>query len=741
MNKTLLLALSAFMLASTAGMAQKMSPDTEILLHKHQVLRNNPEPRLRALSRDVVTNEELTDEPVGAYVTISGEWVVDKLRDAGCSVGSVVDNIVTIDAPVELLPEIARMDGVEFVEISHKVDLKNYHSRIRLHVNDVHQGKGDLPQAYTGKGVVIGVVDVGFEFNHICYRTYDGTNKTRVARIWHQKKSYGGTSPEKYNYGVEYRPSEGVMPTDKYDTTSEFHGTHTSVTAAGSPAGNNKYYGMAPDADIVLVATDLANDNHIVDAVKYIFDYAESVGKPCVVNMSIGSHNGPHDGQSAIDRAIASMVGPGKIVVGAVGNEAGLNMHCSKTFTETDNTLRTMMAYTDGYNKATLTYFWGTPGTDFTVEAAIVDPTRKGRIVKTSGPITTSSSTKTLYLSDGETTEIEVIASPVVITEGGAPQMTIQSTVYDLAPNRKQAFIVHGENGQTVHLWNAANYHFFVNGNISGFTNGDDLCTAGEIGGTGEGVISVGSYDSDSIMMIDTDPNPVGLNVALMARNAGVSFYTGQRSTFSSRGPTADGRMKPEVMAPGMMIISGYNQYCEAGSMGGYEIIRPAVDPDGNKYYYEISMGTSQATPAVTGTVALWLEANPALSPDDIRGVLSRTCDHDSFTGNEPNNDTGYGKLNAYAGIRDILGLTAAIDDVAVSDKATRVWVENGNTIYCVCEGRADVTIHSISGATMGSYTVTPDTRTIDASGLSAGVYVVRVASQGSTQSFKVLIR
>ena len=90
---------------------------------------------------------------------------------------------------------------------------------------------------------------------------------------------------------------------------------------------------------------------------------------------------------------------------------------------------------------------------------------------------------------------------------------------------------------------------------------------------------------------------------------------------------------------------------------------------------------------------------------------------------------------------RDILGLTAAIDDVVVSDKSTHVWVEDGHTIYCACEGRADVTLHTVSGMTVGTYSVTPDNRTIDASSLQPGVYVVRVATQGSTQSFKVLIR
>lgn len=747
MKKSFILTISAFMLASAAGMAQKMSPDTELLLLNHRLKTENvADGKLKPMSSSLLSVDD--NELIGAYVTVSGGWVIDKLLAAGCSVGTVIDNIVTIKAPIELIPVIAQMDGVEYLEVGHKVELKNYNTRRRLKVDDIHTGEGDLPRGYTGKGVVVGMIDVGFEFNHIAFRDYENDQRLRVKRVWNQSNS-NGVHPDGYSYGSEYKTTNEIIAA-KNDGQAEFHGTHTTGTAAGAPVGNNYYYGMAIDSDIVLVSCDLTNDTHLVDAIKYIFDYAESEGKPCVINMSLGSHNGPHDGTSAIDRSIDALTGPGRIVVGAAGNEADVDMHCSKTFTATDTTLKTMMAYTPGYSKETLTYFWGTPGKKYTVEVALVDPTKKGSVKVSGGVFSSDSEASAFYLEEGVTSDILIQVSPVVTNDGMAPQMAIRSSVTSIANNRKQAFIVRGEDGGTVHLWNAANNHYFVKGNIADFTAGDDLYTVGEIGGTGRNTITVGSYDSDSLIVFDVfDPNGHTLNVNALMNDIGYSFETGARSVFSSRGPSVDGRLKPEVMAPGSLIISSYNgsiltldnKVGGAGGMGGFEVIRPSVDTKGNVYYYDVSMGTSQATPAVTGAIALWLEANPNLTPDDVRDIISRTAVRDKFTGSEPNNDCGYGKMDAYAGIRDILGLTSAIDNVAVSDNSTKVWVENGSTIYCATPGTATASIYSMSGALVDSFTVTPDSRSFNASHLAKGIYVVNVAGQGINKGFKVIIK
>ncbi len=129
----------------------------------------------------------------------------------------------------------------------------------------------------------------------------------------------------------------------RVDTEGEYHGSHVAGIATGADKKSG-YHGVAPDADIVFVSFG-QNSVDIPNAVKYIFDYAESVGKPCVINMSLGSHMGPHDGTSTIDRFFDSVVGPGRILVGAAGNEGGKRLHVHKTFTEDDKTLKTILGF------------------------------------------------------------------------------------------------------------------------------------------------------------------------------------------------------------------------------------------------------------------------------------------------------------------------------------------------------------------------------------------------------------
>lgn len=736
MRKTFILALAAFMSVTATGMAQKMSPDTELMLLKRS-LSNSPEQKVRALATDFTRAMDTLPETVGISITVAGPWVADDLRAAGCSVNTVLESVITANVPLELLPEISKIDGVEYIEIGKPIQLKNATTRQKVKANEVHNAdnpnRGDLKGTYRGDGVIVGMIDIGFEYNHMAFRTNDGKDQLRVSRVWNQIGR--GVPPTGYNYGAEYTTPEQIRAarTDN----DEYHGTHTTTIAAGSPLGSI-YYGMAPNAELVLVAGDLADDTHIIDAIRYIFDYAESQDKPCVINMSLGSHYGPHDGSSAIDRAVSEMTGPGRIVVGSAGNEAGVNIHCSKTFTATDKTLKTMMAYSKGYQQNTVTYIWGTPGSKLTVEVALVDPTRKGRIIKTTGELTMETPSQYYFFTEGTVTDITVLVSPVVVDENGAPQIAIESSVYGLASNRKEAIIVHGEEGATVHMWNAANNHYFVSGGLADFTEGDDSYTVGEIGGVGPDVISVGSYDSDPTLYFDE----VYLDVAQMMENMEQPFQTGARSSFSSRGPSADGRMKPEVMAPGSVIVSGLNKYY-TGSRMVSDYIKPVTDADGNNYYFEISMGTSQAAPVVTGAVALWLEANPTLSPDDIRGVLSRTCDRDEFTGSEPNNDYGYGKINILAGILDVIRNVSAIDDVAMPETGkTLVWADPSNqTVCCVAPGAAVASVYTVSGTLVGQYEVSPESRIIDASSWGKGIYIVNVAAQGINESHKVVVK
>lgn len=113
-------------------------------------------------------------------------------------------------------------------------------------------------------------------------------------------------------------------------------------------------------------------------------------------------------------------------------------------------------------------------------------------------------------------------------------------------------------------------------------------------------------------------------------------------ASYSSRGPTLDGRMKPDLVAPGSGITSTIpptSTTTVRGFLGGSRDI-----------YYGALSGTSMAAPHVSGVIALMLEVNPELGPSDIKRILLATAQDLGPKGVDP--DTGYGFVNAIAAVQ-----------------------------------------------------------------------------------------
>lgn len=113
----------------------------------------------------------------------------------------------------------------------------------------------------------------------------------------------------------------------------------------------------------------------------------------------------------------------------------------------------------------------------------------------------------------------------------------------------------------------------------------------------------------------------------------GASTDADGMANFSSRGPTADGRVKPDISAPGTKIIAAR---ATGTSMG------QAVDDN-----YTSAQGTSMATPHVAGLCALMLKANPRLTPAQVKGILRDT----SINLNLDANIQGQGRVDALAAV------------------------------------------------------------------------------------------
>jgi len=135
--------------------------------------------------------------------------------------------------------------------------------------------------------------------------------------------------------------------------------------------------------------------------------------------------------------------------------------------------------------------------------------------------------------------------------------------------------------------------------------------------------------------------------------------HGGVRAPFSSVGPTFDGRLKPDVMAPGNNIVSSYSSfYLETHP--DHDDIKWDVahfDFQGRTYAWNSNSGTSMSCPAVAGAIALWLQAKPDLTPEQVMDVIRHTSRHYDETMTWPNHEYGYGEIDVYRGLLYILSL------------------------------------------------------------------------------------
>lgn len=700
MNRTLIMAmaLAAALSAGAEGRKNNLSPAAQVLINRH----NN---RLTAPGK---AGNEAAPATVRAFVTYNSPDALDSIVAAGGTIGrSAVAGMVTVSLPVGALDHIASIPQVDFIEVGPKVNLLNDNVRSLCRVDDVQSGEGfDMP--YTGKGVVVGIIDTGLEFGHVAYREADGVT-SRIRRVWVQDAI--GRTPQGYDYGAEYSTPEEISGAI-VDSRQTYHGSHVTGIAAGANLGLNKYYGMAPEADIVFVSFSESNTAGIADAISYIFEYADEVNKPCVINMSLGSHQGPHDGTSALDRTIDALTGPGRIVVGAAGNEGATKLHAGKEFTDDDTLLKTMLAKTQ--SEVAAVDIWGSENSDIKVKVGVANQLN-GRIIAESEPICADDENSYVSFSyDDTNADITYFYYPTRVPESNRTNIYLEIYPGTMAGNRMGCIIVEGEAGSTVHMWNVGAENF-TSAQRPGWTDGEQSYTVGEIGGTAKSIISVGSFNSCHTFYPYFDPD----NAYKVA-----NFTIGAISDFSSKGPTADGRTKPDVLAGGQIVASAVSQYASS-EFDPNGCVDRVTDSAGKTYYYGLDAGTSMASPAVTGIVALWLQANPELTPDDVRDCIRQSANRDSQCGHVPNNNAGLGKIDATKGMKLVLSGKVGTTAPEISPESASAWVSAPGEVSIVSPMAGQVGIISAGGVKVLSQSVAEGFTTLLTEGLAKGIYIV----------------
>ncbi len=680
--------------------------------------------KLSSLSRSILKEDSEDYEQYTCYVHFYKISALNEIEELGLKPNSIIDDIAIIRIPQSLIEAIANIDGIERIEMGTPTHSTLDEVRKCSGINYAHNAY-ELPTAYTGKGVIVGIIDQGIQLDHLNF--YDTNGNLRIKRFWNQTDTQG-TPPEGFNYGSEYA-SQSEMEAIKYDTDNGTHAIHVAGIAAGSYKGCD-FYGVATESEIVFVSYD-GYTSSISDAIAYIKKYANAEGKPVVINMSIAGIIGPRDGTSDFDIIADNLQDNGCILVGSAGNGGDKISHVSKTLSSNSDKLKTFMPCSyklKNYTSQNIDYveIYGSENSHFNLTLSLYDK-QTNSYISQSSLVSTQLCNSTLYtLNNGIVGTVEVYSEIVPNTK--RPHMLIIKSLTQASNNYALEMSIGGAKNNTIHAWSYMDT--FDSYNVESYTSGDSDYSVNEVGGTGKRIITVGSYVTKNIF-------------------GGV---VGDISSLSSKGPTTDGRQKPNVTAPGEGIISSFSNSPNISQSSYY---KPYLDfgttvSKGNEtYYYGAMSGTSMATPVVTGIIAQWLQARPTLSPEDIKDIIAKTAITDEFTGDtsQQSNTWGCGKIDAWMGIKECLVLNSIDGVEPISDK--HVLIKNNissgsiNILFAKEIKNVTISVHDITGKILYSNNheniISGDEIILDTSFYSKGMYFIKIAGEGIFKTFKII--
>jgi minor extracellular serine protease Vpr len=593
----------------------------------------------------------------------SGEFTLSRAALLGIKVQSRCGDVWSCRSSLSQMALLAQEQGIRYIEVHPLNAVRAYDDSARKASKIRQAWNSGNTSPIKGKGVVLGIVDVGFQTDHPGF--WDSTgNVYRVKRFWNQSSS-AGPAPQGFTYGRECKTEQEILVERNDDGT---HGTHVAGIAGGSGLGapGLKYAGVAPETDLVFVNIMYSSPSipgsawgdyvianpAIIDAYDYVLRYAKSKGQRAVTNLSWGMHTGPHDGTSLFDRAVDQLSEQGLVVVGAAGNDGSSRMHL---FAPLRGDTLYSFAYDNGRKNRTAesiyTDIWGTKGKTFFVNAALFDTL--GRKILETPFFPADGSSKSTWFSAGSDTLLLKISSQKEYPFNGKTNMLLIASHKNPAKNHirlgfyADSSDLHAWNSGEAYLWSSGGFSNEVKGNDykSTYLNGNDEHTIGENGGSGNNTISVGAYVTRNTWTDDRN-NP--------RDNKGQTLYT--NATFTSRGPRVDGFIKPNVAAPGSEICAPLHNRQLPGWLFDRVLCRDSIKGAWN--YYGVLQGTSMASPHVAGIAALMLEADPSLTPATLRTLLQESAKQDAFTGKVPNGIFGYGKVDALAALMAVRTLS-----------------------------------------------------------------------------------
>lgn len=554
-------------------------------------------------------------------------------------------DVAAIVLPISKVETLAADPNVIRIEDNYmKLQPLNDSMVVKNRIVDVHAGVAPLPQGYDGTNVVMGIIDSGIDFTHGDFE--DSLGNTRVKFIWDHNLT--GNAPQPYNYGREFNSfnidnGQATAHVDNYFG----HGTHVSGVAAGNGLMVGLFGGAAPKADIITVCVNwnLPDDdwlNSVADAVEYIFTKADSMGKPCVINISAGTYYGSHDAKDLqavmIDNLITAQ--NGRIVVCAAGNEGDSKLHVKHTVASPD----TFFTWFGLNPNPIYMEMWGGQTTfaamKFTVAVDKVSPYYEYRGMLPYSQVAS---------------HLGILKTDTLKNSAGQRLALVQSYAYFQAGRYSMIFYVIADSTSgyyyrlmntgtgTMDLWS---FQMITSGLPTAATFPD--ITKYVMPDTTQNIVSSFSC-SDKVITVGNYINKSEYEAcdSTLTVTGGIP---GDLAANSSRGPTRDGRLKPEITASGSVTLAPL----VIANIAGIPV--PKITKQGCLHMRD--GGTSTSSPVVAGIAALYFQRYPNATWLQAKQAITICSYTDSYVwGPLPNNTWGHGKVDGFAALTGCLAL------------------------------------------------------------------------------------
>jgi len=569
---------------------------------------------------------EFADEPVRIVIEFRGD--MSAIMGLGFQPITTIGAITTGTIPLNQLTQLEEHPDIIAVEGSSSFKDETEGSLAAIHLLLPTTGLRVMPGL--GRRALIGFIESGFDLTHPCF--CDPAGRTRIVAAWDQMNLGGvsGTPPEGFDYGVEYRREaidryllERQRLIVKNHPAAGKHGTQVAGIAAGRAASDSDFEGVAPEAELVCVTyrndTPIGGSAFVIDAIGYIVKQARALCKPVVINISQGDNLGAHDGSSLLEKAIDLYAErEGVLVVNSAGNEREGRRHARGRVAR---------------------------GADYHLPFALKE--EAGHVV------------------DGDTIDLWYYPEDRFVAALRAPT-GFQS---EFVPPDAEKFIPFGDSATAYissETGNPGNGHNRINIILEkgpGWPQGRwELILRGSEVVRGDFDAWADRPDAVTLISFEDHTDDCTVTIPGTARNiittsgfmtkAECGLPQGALAPLTSLGPTRDGRLKPDLTAPGFSVMAPATCRAAAGGAGTYTA----------------ASGTSVAAPHVTGMIALLLAHDASLTAGRVRQALLAAARADSFTGAVPNHSWGYGKLDA-RGAYEALSKTSGDGETTMSDE------------------------------------------------------------------------